>query len=1853
MSAKGSVGNWGDSLQCFKMVLLGDVSVGKTSLIKALKNEHELWELPKEYRATTGAWITYVDITNTRRLLITDTSGKREYTSLVNLYLRHLHCIVLVFALDEPSSFTRLKNHWYQEFIQSFKGEVSNVAKFVVGTKIDVAPHSCTLQTEATWFSEEIGAEIWITSAHTLSNTYELFYRVAEKASTLFTSEINPVDIQDGSSSFGDHLVDDMLLGEGALVKYPDPVLLETEEEITDLQLFHQCVSMTGQSRKFTWGTWSEECSKEAVLKLEMSRHPDRKSNKLWACVMANAPPSTWQYENLEGVKHYGTTVKRQPTKTKFKDVKKLLFSSRDQLNCEREHGLFYMLLLSEDGRMSEVGLNSVSTRLTKGTSSEKEVVKNKFHFKPSPLSEKVACMNMSLTHAAVIEEDTARVSTWGHGDTGALGIDKEDLQYHAVLYFPLTVTSIDCQIKQVTCGSSFTLMLSTDGKVFSCGTGALGKLGHGDETDRSLPTLIESLKDIQAIAAGGDHAVALNQRGVLYQWGLDCADVERRRFLSKPQKVSQLFNVAVKSVVCGTFHTVCVANGIYYTGIGYAWGLGSDGQLGQGHCQCLSAPKLIRELYRNSKFVKQVSAGWKHSGLLTVDGEVYTCGNNAFGQLGYFTVSDCSDVPRKVSLGTNVSGDEMRAKELCCSEDYTMVLTTTGDVKIWGKCHYGSKLEDPIPFDVNNEASSDLAAGGEAISIRDVTTCYLPCETSFIELVVALTGTSNLIFCAGISPKFDCQAMHDCILQIQCNMSDLTILRSVGSVLISMDRRGKAHYVDIWRWLLQHFPPDPQNNTIPEDLLHSLFSNLKESDADKSPKVDFTAVPFQGDIIMAVEASLNIFLFCTTIGDVYSWSPMAGGAVVRHKELNSEIIVQIACGASHLAALSDRGILFTSGEGTSGQLGCGTLQTFQTFQLVPVTALDRVHTVCCGWASTSVLTENGKVYFWGQLDLPEGEKTRKKLSSITAAAQPIDIPNLLEETQSSSSPAGYKLDIIGDVGTADNHLAVVGRLFEVEISKRNENSQDSTCTEFRAEIINCQDPPNNLHSKGKIKQSLNADGVYVASMVFYSEGSFKVSITRNGKNLLGSPFKVKAEKSVTSKRTKLSLISSDTDCMREVGGVLQKAIGPYESWIQLMGVPVINTDLLTQVAFMMTSMTDSGIYVYVWDACNGSLPEEDLNFWLHLLSQHASSADIILLGINISTTHANDIDLEPFQKVNPKMKRSILVGTTFASEPDKLLEELLLVLSETNCHQSPVWYRLDSLASKVLELKMEGIEHLDYSKFKSLASECGIQGDHLCRRAANYLERTGLGILIGADSFFLVLLPRWFERQLTEVTRLSHFGSLSRKVLDLTKQHIVKFLIEKRVAVETRDRSAVYIIPRLTSKSITAKNWPPVEESKYTIYRHLVFEVPPYHVHSSFHSLVANILQKYRHVIVGKYSLVIYRDDQYDCRIDCGPCFVNKTVLEVRVTVRAHSQDVCKAGADETLRFLKTRFTTCLGYCEIKVSCRACRQHYFDLSLLQEAAALDEDRCHCERCHDKKSTISDMLNGFKDTQSMPALEWHPAGDSHCKPDDPRSNTLTRPVMRYFGDHVDKVEAKVLREIRERIEDLTKVFMDLKNYDVPRTICLLPEFQNRSSVLKVNAIKRLLTFGQPKYRLFLLCEGNGDGSGVHFLDSSKHEGYRLESIVAADLIKKSVNFLRFTLQLLINLSSVASIATTLFDGEETLNTVLGTIGLSGAVLSGVRWKNVFKEMDGFLKTVEETSGSIPQPKSLTGVSGTFRGYQLGGEHYEYLREVLSKLGTKDNFGGLRQEPREGFGAIWVCEKHSKYSKDTKAFNIIP
>lgn len=309
---------------------------------------------------------------------------------------------------------------------------------------------------------------------------------------------------------------------------------------------------------------------------------------------------------------------------------------------------------------------------------------------------------------------------------------------------------------------------------------------------------------------------------------------------------------------------------------------------------------------------------------------------------------------------------------------------------------------------------------------------------------------------------------------------------------------------------------------------------------------------------------------------------------------------------------------------------------------------------------------------------------------------------------------------------------------------------------------------PSQLHTKGRITECQTIERAFVASIYFLSEGPFNVHITRNGRNVLGSPFKVTLEKGVMVKRSKLSLIGSDIDCMRVVGGVLQEAIDIKESEIELWGIPCITADLLTQEALMLASMTDSGTYIYVWDASCGSLAEENLNFWLYLLTVYAPSASVILLGVNLSSTHANEIDLKPFQMVNPQLSQSIFAGTTFKSEPVKLLEEVLPVVGGTITCLNPVWHRFESLAAKVIKKRDSGVEILDETTFKGLAGECGIHGDFLCKKAVEHLEMSGIGLAVKEGPFYTVLKPVWLARRLTEIAKTSQRGSLDKKLLGM-----------------------------------------------------------------------------------------------------------------------------------------------------------------------------------------------------------------------------------------------------------------------------------------------------------------------------------------------------------------------------------------------------------------------------------------------------------------------------------------------------
>ncbi|EDO34565.1 predicted protein, partial [Nematostella vectensis] len=252
----------------------------------------------------------------------------------------------------------------------------------------------------------------------------------------------------------------------------------------------------------------------------------------------------------------------------------------------------------------------------------------------------------MSRTHAAVAT-DAGKALTWGYSPQGALGIE-----HLASLIVPLPVeVTLEKTVLQVACGVDFTLFLCIDETVYSCGTGALGALGHGDTTDRCIPTK-----------------------------GVD--------------------NARVMSMACGAYHTVLLAEGYGWlgnlsSGVAYSWGRGGNGALGHGTLLSLARPSYVKRLYhgdkdgKDAKTVSQVAAGRAHSAFLTKDGCVYTCGSNQYGQLGYYTKMVYLLLPGDVVL-LHRELDSKIIVQIACGAFHVAALTDSGELLTCGTGKHG-----------------------------------------------------------------------------------------------------------------------------------------------------------------------------------------------------------------------------------------------------------------------------------------------------------------------------------------------------------------------------------------------------------------------------------------------------------------------------------------------------------------------------------------------------------------------------------------------------------------------------------------------------------------------------------------------------------------------------------------------------------------------------------------------------------------------------------------------------------------------------------------------------------------------------------------------------------------------------------------------------------------------------------------------------------------------------------------------------------------------------------------------------------------------------------------------------------
>ncbi len=117
----------------FKIVLLGDLSVGKSSIV----NRYIKGNFSNKYIATIGGsfYAKNIKLKNNEliKLHIWDTGGSERFKSISNIYYRNADGALLIYDVTNEDSLFNL-NYWIKEL----KSKVNNLVIAIVGNKIDV-----------------------------------------------------------------------------------------------------------------------------------------------------------------------------------------------------------------------------------------------------------------------------------------------------------------------------------------------------------------------------------------------------------------------------------------------------------------------------------------------------------------------------------------------------------------------------------------------------------------------------------------------------------------------------------------------------------------------------------------------------------------------------------------------------------------------------------------------------------------------------------------------------------------------------------------------------------------------------------------------------------------------------------------------------------------------------------------------------------------------------------------------------------------------------------------------------------------------------------------------------------------------------------------------------------------------------------------------------------------------------------------------------------------------------------------------------------------------------------------------------------------------------------------------------------------------------------------------------------------------------------------------------------------------------------------------------------------------------------------------------------------------------------
>ena len=238
---------------------------------------------------------------------------------------------------------------------------------------------------------------------------------------------------------------------------------------------------------------------------------------------------------------------------------------------------------------------------------------------------------------------------------------------------------------RQVSAGDYHTCGLTTDNRIYCWGYNGNGELGDGTRTARLAPKLVAGDHTWRLVSAGSEHTCALTTDNQAYCWGLNAegqlgdGTTEERRLVPVQVAGGRTF----RQLSAGAYHTCAVTVGSQ----GFCWGMGAQGQLGNGGTARARSPKAVA----GGLALERISGGSFFTCAETTGSKTYCWGLNSEGQLGIGTLSGpdtcslgpCSTHPLAVTGGLSFAQVDAGGRHVCAR-------TVANLAYCWGDSFYG-----------------------------------------------------------------------------------------------------------------------------------------------------------------------------------------------------------------------------------------------------------------------------------------------------------------------------------------------------------------------------------------------------------------------------------------------------------------------------------------------------------------------------------------------------------------------------------------------------------------------------------------------------------------------------------------------------------------------------------------------------------------------------------------------------------------------------------------------------------------------------------------------------------------------------------------------------------------------------------------------------------------------------------------------------------------------------------------------------------------------------------------------------------------------------------------------------------